>query len=201
MNLARIAFGAAVSAILTLGACETPAKVTVLQAADATIVPGATYAWAPLAVQQAPVGDPRIDNDIIRSRIRSAVDTNLGAKGYRLVSDPAAAQLLVSYYVGLQYGTDYRVDSYGPSTVGCGWQGCIGGYGWGMYGAPSNVDVRAINYVDGSLILDLKDRTSGQLAWRATSQKRINEGDGAQDKLNALVAGMVTSLPGVAPPT
>jgi hypothetical protein len=98
----------------------------------------------------------------------------------------------VAYYVGLQPKTDYRVDTYG---------GAYGyGYGWGLYGAPSNVDVRAINYVDGTLILDLKDRASGQLAWRATSEKRINDGDGAQDKLDALVANMVTSLPGVTPP-
>jgi hypothetical protein len=136
-------------------------------------------------------GDPRIDNDIIRDRIRIAINTNLGAKGYQLVSDPGSAQLLVAYYVGIQPGTDYRVDSYGPSVYG---------YGWGLYGAPTNIDVRTINYVDGTLILDLKDRASGQLAWRATSQKRINEGDGAQDKLNALVADMVKSLPGTTPP-
>jgi hypothetical protein len=68
-----------------------------------------------------------------------------------------------------------------------------------MYGAPSNVDIKTINYVDGTLIIDLRDRASGQLAWRATSEKRINEGDGAQDKINKLVADMVVSLPGTAP--
>jgi hypothetical protein len=191
MNLARTAFGAILSAVLVLSACETPAKVSVLQAANASITPGATYAWAPTAQGGTGQGDPRIDNEIIRERIRTAINTNLGAKGYQLVSDPASAQLLVAYYVGIQPGTDYLVDSYGPSVYG---------YGWGYYGAPSNIDVRAINYVDGTLILDLKDRASGQLAWRATSQKRINEGDGAQDKLNRLVADMVVSLPGVAPP-
>jgi hypothetical protein len=191
MNLARTVFGAAMSAVLVLSACETPAKVSVLQSATASISPGATYAWAPTAAQGTQHGDPRIDNDIIRERIRTAINTSLGAKGYQLVSDPTSAHLLVAYYVGLQPKTDYRVDTFGGSY---GY-----GYGWGMYGAPSNIDVRAINYVDGTLILDLKDRASGQLAWRATSEKRINEGDGAQDKLNKLVADMVVSLPGTAP--
>ncbi len=190
MNLARTVFGAAMSAALVLAACETPAKVSVLQSATASVTPGATYAWAPVAAQGAQRGDPRIDNDIIRERIRTAINTSLGAKGYQLVSDPASAQLLVAYYVGLQPKTDYRVDTYGGAY----------GYGWGMYGAPSNIDVRAIDYVDGTLILDLEDRASGQLAWRATSEKRINDGDGAQDKINALVANMVKSLPGTAPP-
>jgi hypothetical protein len=121
------------------------------------------------------------------------VNASLGAKGFQLVSDPESAQLIVAYYVGLQPRTDYRVDTFG----GGGYYGY--GYGWGMYGAPGNIDVRAINYVDGTLILDIKDRASGQLAWRATSEKRINEGDGAQDKINRLVADMVVSLPGVAP--
>ncbi|HEX5006722.1 MAG TPA: DUF4136 domain-containing protein [Hyphomonadaceae bacterium] len=192
MNIARVLFGAAMSAALVLAACETPAKVSVLQAANASITPGATYAWSPMPQGDSRHGDPRIDNDIIRERIRTAVNSNLGAKGYQLISDPASAQLLVAYYVGIQPGTDYRVDTYGPSVYG---------YGWGYYGAPGNVDVRAINYVDGTLILDIKDRESGQLAWRATSQKRINEGDGAQDKLNKLVADMVVSLPGLAPPS
>jgi len=192
MNFARMAFGAAISAALVLAACETPAKVSVLQSATASITPGATYAWAP-AVSPTGHGDPRIDNDIIRERIRTAVNANLGAKGYQLVSDPESAHLLVAYYVGLQPRTDYRVDTFGGGYYGYG-------YGWGMYGAPSNVDIKTINYVDGTLILDLKDRASGQLAWRATSEKRINEGDGAQDRINKLVADMVVSLPGTAPP-
>lgn len=190
MNIARTVFGALMSAALVLSACETAPDVSILQSATASITPGATYAWAPIA-QSGGKGDPRIDNDIIRERIRSAINTNLGAKGFQLVSDPAAAQLLVAYYIGIQPGTDYRVNTYGPSYYG---------YGWGMYGAPTDVDVRAVNYVEGTLILDLKDRSSGQLAWRATSTKRINEGDGAQARIDALVANMVKALPGTTSP-
>jgi len=172
MNLGRTAFGAAMSAALTLGACESPAgKVSVLQSATASITPGATYAWAPLTSRQMSYGDPRIDNDIIRQRIRTAIDTSLNAKGYRLADDS---------------------DSYGGGYHGYG-------YGWGMYGPPMDVDVRAINYTEGTLVLDLKERSSGELAWRATSQKRINENGGTQERINAVIADLVKSLPGVAP--
>ncbi len=198
MHIARTVLGAALSAFLVLSACETAPPVNVLQSSNASIAPGATYAWAPLTEQELQRGDPRIDNDIIRGRIRSAIDASLQAKGFQLVHDPAAAQLLVTYHIGLQQGTDYRVDTYGvpAGPVACGWRGCIGGYGWGMYGPPMDADVRAINYTNASLILDLKDRTTGQLAWRATSTKRVTEGDGAQEKINALVTNMTKSLPG-----
>jgi hypothetical protein len=180
------------SAALTLGACQSPAgKVSVLQSATASISPGATYAWAPLVRREMSYGDPRIDNDIIRQRIRTAIDTNLSAKGFRLIDDPNAAQLLVSYYVGLRQATETRVDTYG------GYYGY--GYGWGMYGAPMDVDVRTIHYTEGTLVLDLKDKSSGELAWRATSQKRIDESGGGQERINAVIAELVKSLPGTGP--
>jgi hypothetical protein len=69
-----------------------------------------------------------------------------------------------------------------------------------MYGAPMDVDVRTIRYTEGTLVLDLKDRSSGELAWRATSQKRVDEGGGSQEKINAVIAELVKSLPGAAPP-
>jgi len=188
---------ATIAACLPLLGCESPGgQVSVLT--GNTPLAGSTYAWAPGA--QPGSGDPRVDNDIIRERIRTAIDTNLAAKGYSQV-DPAKAKLLVSYHVGLQNKTDYSATSMGgPRGVACGIRGCIGGYGWGMYGAPVDVDVRSINYVEGAVILDLTDAASGKLAWRATSQKRIDEKDGTQDGLNAIVADMVKSLPPGAPP-
>lgn len=187
---------AALAVCLPLAACESPGgKVSVLT--GQTPLTGSTYAWAPF---QPGSGDPRVDNDIIRERIRTAIDTNLAAKGYSQV-DPSKAKLLVSYHVGLKSGTDYSATSMGPpGGVACGVRGCIGGYGWGMYGAPRDVDIRSINYTEGAVMLDLVDAASGKLAWRATSQKRVDEKDGTQDGLNAIVADMVKTLPPGAPP-
>jgi len=180
---------------LTLAACESPGgKVSVLQGDTVAVVPGSTYAWAPEG--QPGSGDPRIDNDIIRGRIKNAVDSALAAKGYRQAESSAAA-LLVKYHVGLQNRTETQVDTFGrpAPVVACGIRGCIGGYGWGMYGAPMDVDVRHVDYVEGAMMLDLVDRASGKLAWRATSQKRVDAEDADQANLNAMVADMVKSLP------
>lgn len=182
---------AAIATCLPLVGCESPGGEVSVLTGQAPLA-GTTYAWAPA---QAGSGDPRVDNDIMRERIRTAVDTNLAAKGYRQV-DPAQAKLLVSYHVGLQNKTDYSATSMGgPRGMACGVRGCIGGYGWGMYGAPMDVDVRSINYTEGAVMLDLADAASGKLAWRATSQKRVDQKDGTQDGLNAIVADMVKTLP------
>jgi hypothetical protein len=187
---------AAATACLALTGCESPGgKVSVLT--GSAPLAGSTYAWAPA---QAGSGDPRVDNDIMRERIRTAIDTNLAAKGYRQV-DATQAKLLVSYHVGLQNKTDYSATSMGGGPgMACGVRGCIGGYGWGMYGAPMDVDIRSINYTEGAVMLDLIDTASGKLAWRAISQKRVDQKDATQDGLNAIVADMVKTLPPGAPP-
>jgi hypothetical protein len=195
--MAQALLAAAIAACLPLVGCESPGgQVSVLS--GNTPLAGSTYAWAPVLPGS---GDPRIDNDIMRERIRTAIDTNLAAKGYSQV-DPTKAKLLVSYHVGLQNKTDYSATSMGPTGGGmaCGVRGCIGGYGWGMYGAPRDVDIRSINYTEGAVMLDLVDAASGKLAWRATSQKRVDQKDGTQDGLNALIADMVKTLPPGAPP-
>ena len=190
--MAQALLAAAIAACLPLVACESPGGQVSVLTGNAPLV-GSTYAWAPDG--QPGTGDPRVDNDIIRERIKTAVDTNLAAKGYSQV-DPAKAKLLVSYHIGLQNKTDYSATSMsGPHGMACGVRGCIGGYGWGMYGAPMDVDIRSINYVEGAVMLDLVDAGSGKLAWRATSQKRVDQKDSTQDGLNAIVSDMVKTLP------
>jgi hypothetical protein len=182
------------AACIALCACAGPASdVNVLQG-ETAVAPRAAVAWASAPEDALQNGDPRIDNDIIRKRIRTAVEAALTARGHRFVQDQSEARYIVSYHVGLQNRQDYRVDTMAPpGGAVCGWRGCVGGFGWGMYGPPA--DIRSVSYVEGTMILDLEDRSSGQLAWRATSSRRIDESDGSQEQINAAVADMVRALP------
>lgn len=187
---------AAIVGLLSLSACGTPAgNVDVLQSSTASVAPGSTYAWAPVSSASQRASDPRIANDIIQQRIVSAVDSALSAKGFRRVSSPDQATLLVSYYVGLEPRSEVRAQSMGAPPMACGFRGCVSA--WGLYGQPM-LDVDTINYTEGTMILDLVDRASGQLAWRATSQRRVDSSDADQARLNAVAADMVKSLPGPA---
>ncbi len=191
---ARIGLAAVALSALTLTGCETPAgKVDVLQSSATSVVAGSTYAWAPVTSPTQRATDPRVANDIINQRIISAVDGALAAKGYRRVSSPGQATLLVSYYVGLEARSDIQSNNMGPPpAAACGFRGCVAG--WGFYGAPM-MDVETINYTQGTMILDLVDRASGQLAWRATSQRRVDSADADQAALNAVAADMLKTLP------
>lgn len=180
-------------AAVAITACETPGgKVSTLQSSSVALTPGSTYAWAPVDTAARSGADPRVANDIIQERLRIAVDTALAAKGFRQVADPAQATLLVAYHVGLQNQTETRVETFGGGGTACGFRGCV--HGWGVYGPPS-VDVSNINYTQGTVILDLIDRASGKLAWRATSEKRVDQNDATQAGMNAIFADMTKSLP------
>jgi hypothetical protein len=185
----------AVVASVAVTACESPAgNVSVLQSSTVAVVPGSTYAWAPISDQARAAADPRVSNDIIQERLRTAVDGAMAARGFRRIDDPATAQLLVSFHVGLQSRTETQVNTWGGGSRGaCGFRGCVGG--WGFYGPPQ-VDVRNINYTQGTLILDVTDRASGKLAWRATSDKRVDSSDATQEGMNAILLEMTRTLPG-----
>ena len=51
------------------------------------------------------------------------------------------------------------------------------------------------NTTAGTLVLDLIERASGRLVWRATSEKRVTGKDVSQEKLVALLRQMTRSLP------
>lgn len=187
--LAIFAFGS----VLGLTACETTGpELTVTQAS--AIAPGSTYAWKPIESVIERGANPAITNDMVQERIKTAVETGLAAKGFRQVSDPDQATLLVAYFIGLQPHSDVRAAYDGPIGPGaCGFSGCVPG--WGVYGYPSMTGM-TVNYTDGTVILDLVDRNSNELAWRAVSKQRVDSTSIAQPRLNAIFAEMMTSLPG-----
>jgi hypothetical protein len=183
----------AVGMILGLSACETTApELTVTQAS--AIAPGSTFAWKPVESVRERGMNPAVANDLVQERIKTAIETNLAAKGFRQVSDPGEATLLVAYFIGLTPHSDVRAAYTGPvGPAACGFSGCVPG--WGVYGYPA-LEGMSVNYTDGTVILDLVDRASNQLAWRAVSKQRVDSSSIAQPRLNTIFAEMMTSLPG-----
>jgi hypothetical protein len=184
----------AAGSLLVVSSCGTPgAEVKVTQSSATPVVAGSTYAWKPIDSDAERGSDPRVSNDDIQQHIIAAVDTALAAKGYRRVTDPAQATLLVSYFLGLSSRSNVQAAHLGPvGPVACGFSGCVDG--WGVYGYPT-MDVTTMTYTEGTMILDLVDRASGQLAWRATSQRPIVSAEPDQQRINIAVADMTKSLP------
>ena len=175
--------GAVIAAQL---ATPAAAKVSVTRSNSPVLAPGSTYAWAPVNAAAVAAPDPTIANSIVEARLRAAVDTALASKGYRKVSAPAGAELVVSYFVVLKQQDEAKLKT--SPAMFCGWRGCL-------RTSSGNVEVERSSYTQGSLVLDLADRRSGELVWRAASGKRVDAGDVTQAKLNSLVKDMTKSLP------
>jgi hypothetical protein len=153
-----------VSILLLLAACS---QIQVHSDHD----PGAnfaalrTYAWLQ-KTSEAP-RDPRLDNDLLDSRVHSAVNDELYAKGYREAAENP--DFRVTYHVMVQ--SKFDVQSF-PVYYG---------YGYGRLGAPGP-DVRVTEYEQGTLILDLVDSATNDLIWRGSAQARIDPNRSPQER-------------------
>jgi Domain of unknown function (DUF4136) len=119
-------------------------------------------------------------NSLVEKRFRTAVVTQLGAKG--LKEDAANPDFLVMYYAGTQ--EKVNVTNYGY------------GYGrWGGYGG-GGVDVQ--QYTQGTIILDFVDAKTKQLIWRSAATGALSSNPdpaSSGEKLDEVVAQMLAEYP------
>lgn len=162
---------------------QASAKVDVIQSSSPALAQGATFAWAPMRAFGTGVPDPAIANEIAVERLRTTTEAALQARGYRLVDNPAEADLLVAYTIVMQPETDAKLKADGAS---CAFPFCA---------SPSDYRLDASQHTQGTLVLDLVERTTGRLAWRATSKKRVTGKDVTEAKLTTLLREMTKALP------
>lgn len=174
----------AVAAALTIASGTVPAsaKVAVDQTSSTALAPGSTFAWGPTPALGIGIPDPTIANEITADRLRSLTEAALAAKGYRMAGNPTEAELLVSYTIVMLPETGAELSSVGSSCRAF----CEG---------AGDLKLNERRYTRGTLVLDLTERQTGRLVFRATSDKRITPTDASQKKLTALLKEMTKSLP------
>jgi len=183
---------------LFLAGCDD--NVEIIRDPDIRIAKGMTWAWRPVNAPEtaAPSGDSRkvISRDVIvpqpqqqqapqrlesnrdwnteanRDVLKAAIAKNLQSKGLTQVPDPNAADFWVDYHVAVktQSATVQRVYPGGYPGVACGPYGCWSGWGWG----PPEVTFQNVRYHEGTFVIDLALREPRKLAYRAISQKELN---------------------------
>jgi hypothetical protein len=119
-----------------------------------------TWAWLPDAGKS---GDPRLDNALLDSRIRAAVQSELEAKGYALATS-GTPDFQVAYHVSVEGKLDVDTVYHG----GYGRAGHRRG-GWG-YG-----ETRVRQYDEGTLLIDVLQPGSGALLWRGSGVATVRE--------------------------
>jgi Domain of unknown function (DUF4136) len=104
-----------------------------------------------------------LENSLIDKHVKDIIGRQLAAKGFTEVAGEAQADVAVRYWVGLKEKTD--VQSSPSMSVGMGW----GGYDpfWGGRWGARYTDVVVTHYKEGTLIVDLINSKTKELAWRA----------------------------------
>jgi hypothetical protein len=122
-----------------------------------------SYAWH--YDRQEETGDIRIDSPLIDTRIRTAIDETLRARGYRKTSREQA-----DFHVAYQYAIRAKVRSDNVHTsVGVG----FGSYGRrGAFGVSSGSDVSS--YDEGLLVIDILDSRDGSTLWRGKGTRQVS---------------------------
>jgi hypothetical protein len=119
-----------------------------------------SYAWQ--HETQPKTGNPRIDNDLIDERVRSAVDLQLAQKGF-ILSDEGDTDFLVTYYVQYKQRISGNSVSFG---VGASRNSRYGSIGY---------DTSISDYDEGWLTIDMIDPESGKMFWRGVGIRATYE--------------------------
>src|SRR3977135_1757724 len=136
--------------------------------------------------------DPGANNEIVRQRIRTAIEQTLSSKGLREVSDPRDAEFLVDYHVAVRRHnvTVEHVYPGGYPGLVCGPYGCWESWGWG----PPEVSYETIRFREGTVVFDFVKQSNKRLAYRAIGQKPVHRDTFQQDEINEFVHHMLGKL-------
>jgi len=131
-------------------------KITTDYEHGATFSDYHTYAWT----EGTPVKDQLMDQ-----RICSSVHKQLASKGYRKVSDPEEADIVVAYNAAVDQQVQFNAIGMG------GW-----GYGWGM---GSQMAATTLNTIPiGVLDVRIGDNRTHKIVWRGTASGILNSKSG-----------------------
>jgi len=119
-------------------------------------------------------------SDTQKERIDSAIRHALGQRGFTLVEDTAAADMLVSWHLVTQFKTDVQSRDTG---LGMAWYHGYNRYSryncWSCIGPRTEVTSR--NYTEGTFIVDMIDPALKRSVWRGVVQSRLS-GKQTQDQ-------------------
>jgi len=133
-----------------------------------------TYSW-----QEIKPGDPLWD-----PRIKSAVDTQLAAKGWTQVPNGGDVAIVAIS------------TTHTERTLQTFYDGMGGGWRWRGFGGMGEATTTEENYKEGTLFVDLYDAKTKQLIWRGSAEDTLsNKADKNEKNLDKGVAKMFKKFP------
>jgi hypothetical protein len=131
-------------------------------------------------------GDPFTQNTLLDKRVRDEVDAWLTGHGYRAAAEGEEPDFLVRYELVSQ-----QVTRDSPVIV----SGGFGRYGYG-WGAGSGVGYAGSStYQEGTLILDVIDPGTEQIAWRGWGTSQARDPNMSAERLHNTVTAILARFP------
>jgi hypothetical protein len=143
-----------------------------------------TYAWLPAVTSKE--GEAVIRNDLVEARVTGAVDSALAAKNLQR-TDKNSADFLVTYHINVEDRVDVRTIETGFSYRPL-WR----------WGSQFDTETVVQQYKAGTLVLDIVDRATDKLAWRAAAETRLREGLTPQqrdEEIRTIVNALISKFP------
>jgi hypothetical protein len=167
--------------VLTMASCSS-VKVAYDFDKQADFTKYKTYAFTE-DVAKLPV------DDLNRGRIITAVETELAAKGFSKSDNP---DVLIDIFVTAKKRTEAVANTSGTGYRG----GYYGRYGYG--GGFATTTVSYNDYVDGTLLINMVDKSTEKIAWQGRGTRTIDEDASAskrEQNINYAVKQIFTNYP------
>lgn len=131
------------------------------------------------------------EKDLVHTRTRIAIEQILASKKLKQVTDPAAADFLVDYQVGVENKRERVAEPVNPPVLVCGYYGCWNS--WGYWG-PAGYVMKTVHYSEGTIVFDLVRRIDDKMAYRATYGKKLDSNGLDQEHVNEGMKKMLEKL-------
>ncbi len=123
-------------------------------------------------------------NSLWDSRIKSAVDAQLAAKGWTQVDSGGDVAIVAI------------ATSHTERTLQTFYDGMGGGWRWRGFGGMGEASTTEQDYKEGTLLVDLYDAKTKQLIWRGSAEDTVsNNAEKNEKNLNKGVAKMFKKFP------
>jgi len=133
-----------------------------------------TYSWQAI----------KPENSLWEARIKSAVDTQLAAKGWSQVDNGGDVTIVA-------VGTTHT-----QRTLQTFYDGFGGGWRWRGFGGMGEATTTEQDYKEGTLVVDLYDAKTKQLIWRGSAEDTVSDKAAKNEKnLDKGVAKMFKKFP------
>jgi hypothetical protein len=130
---------------------------------------------------------------LLQTHIMNAIRSDLSRKGFRYVSDPDEANMVISFTIGSR--DQIKVDQY-PASYQMGYGSYYRPWGYG-FGPVYGTETRVRQYTEGQLAIDIFDVKSKTPAFHGSSSTRITDADRSDPELLTaqIVAETLSSFP------